>query len=89
MKGSFSFMSLHQHFHTRIFYFFFEGILFFNLTMLSVTPRDSLVCIATGWTARVQFPAVQDFSLLRSLETESGAHPDSHSVDTGGSFPGG
>jgi hypothetical protein len=25
--------------------------------------------IATGWTARVRFPAVQDFSLLRVVQT--------------------
>jgi hypothetical protein len=28
-----------------------------------------------GWMARVQFPAVQDFSLLRSVQTNCGAQP--------------
>jgi hypothetical protein len=48
----------------------------------SVYQRD------TGWTAWVQFPAVQDFSLLHS-KIDSGAHPDSYLKGTGGSFPGG
>jgi hypothetical protein len=51
--------------------------------------RDSSVGIAKGWTARVRFPAVQDFSLLPSVQTGSGAHPASYPMGTGGSFPGG
>jgi hypothetical protein len=44
--------------------------------------------IAVGWTAGVQFPArARDFS-LQSVQTGSGAHLASFSVDTGGSFPG-
>jgi hypothetical protein len=31
------------------------------------------VGIATGWTARVRFPAVQHFSLLYSVQADSGA----------------
>jgi hypothetical protein len=35
-----------------------------------------------------RFPAgVRDFSLLHSVQTGSGAHPASHPVGTGGSFP--
>jgi hypothetical protein len=37
-----------------------------------VKSLDSSVGIAAGWTTRVRFPAVQDFSLLRSIQTESG-----------------
>jgi hypothetical protein len=41
--------------------------------------RDSSADIATGydWMGRVRFPAVQDFSLLHSVQTDSGAHPAS------------
>jgi hypothetical protein len=38
---------------------------------------------------RVRFPAVQDFSLLHSVETYFGAQPASYPMGTGGSFPGG
>jgi hypothetical protein len=42
---------------------------------------------ALGWTAQVQFSAVQDFSLLHSVQTNSGAHPASYPMGTRGSFP--
>jgi hypothetical protein len=42
---------------------------------------------ATSWTARVRFPEVQDFSLLHSLQTDSGAHPASCPVGTWDLFP--
>jgi hypothetical protein len=52
--------------------------------------RNSSVGIATGWTAGVRFPVeAKDFSLLHSGQTGSGAHPASHPLDTGDSFPGG
>jgi hypothetical protein len=51
--------------------------------------REGSVGIATGCTARVRFPAVQDLSLLHSVQTESGANPASYPVGSGGSFPGG
>jgi hypothetical protein len=41
---------------------------------------------AMGWTTRVPFPTVQDFSLLHSVYTGSGAHPASYPMGTGGSF---
>jgi hypothetical protein len=42
-----------------------------------------------GWMARVQFLAgVRDFSLLHSIQTDSGAHPAFYPMGTGGSFPG-
>jgi hypothetical protein len=45
---------------------------------------------ATGWTAGVRFPVGErDFSLLRSVQTGSGAHPASYPMATEGSFPGG
>jgi hypothetical protein len=50
--------------------------------------RDSSVGIATGWTARLRFPAVQDFS-VHSFQTDSGAHPATYPMRIGGSFPGG
>jgi hypothetical protein len=36
---------------------------------------NSSVGIGTGWTARVRFPAVHDFSLLHNVQTDSRAHP--------------
>jgi hypothetical protein len=42
-----------------------------------------------GWATQVRFPAVKDFSLLHSVQTDSGAHPASYSMGTGGSFLGG
>jgi hypothetical protein len=49
--------------------------------------RDSLVGIATGWTAGVRFPAgVRDISLRHSVQTGSGAHPASYPMGTGVSF---
>jgi hypothetical protein len=51
--------------------------------------KETGVGIATGWTARVQFPALQDFSLLYVVKTESRAHPASYPMGTGGSIPGG
>jgi hypothetical protein len=41
---------------------------------------------AAGWTARLRFPAVQDFSLLHSVQTGSGAHLASYPIGTGSSF---
>jgi hypothetical protein len=49
---------------------------------------QSLKRPATGWTARVTSPAVQDFSLLHSVQIDSGAYPVSYPVSTGVSFPG-
>jgi hypothetical protein len=50
--------------------------------------RDILVGIATGWTARVRFPAVLDFSLLHSVQIGSGANPSCYPMGTDGSFTG-
>jgi hypothetical protein len=45
--------------------------------VLCLLHHDSSVGIATGWTARVRFQAVQDFSLhfLYTVQTDSAAHP--------------
>jgi hypothetical protein len=37
--------------------------------------------------APVHFMAMQDFSLLHSVQTDSGAHPVSYPMGTGGFFP--
>jgi hypothetical protein len=43
---------------------------------------------ARGWTAVVQFlTGPRDFSLLNSVQTDSGAHPASYTTGTEGSFP--
>jgi hypothetical protein len=54
-----------------------------------VRSRDSSVGRATGWMAWVRFTAVQDFPLLHSVQTGSGAHLASYPMGTRGSFPGG
>jgi hypothetical protein len=41
---------------------------------------------ATGWTTGVRFPAGQDFSLLHSVQTGSGAHLAPYPMDTGDPF---
>jgi hypothetical protein len=56
-------------------------------TTLLFGSRDSSVGIATGWTARVLFPAMKDFPVLCSVQTDSGAHPASCPLGTRGSFP--
>jgi hypothetical protein len=46
--------------------------------------RDSLVGIATGWTAKVRFPAEARYSFLfHIVQAESGVHPVSYPMDTG------
>jgi hypothetical protein len=41
-----------------------------------------------GWTAGLRFPAGQIFSLLHSVQTGSGAHPESYPMGTGALSPG-
>jgi hypothetical protein len=51
--------------------------------------RDGSFIIAAGWTAGIQFLAgARDIFLLHSVQTGSGAHPDSCTVGTRGSFSG-
>jgi hypothetical protein len=46
--------------------------------------------VATGWMARVRFPARErDFSLLHSIQTGSGALPASYAMGTEGFCLGG
>jgi hypothetical protein len=52
-----------------------------------MTSRHGSVGMATGTTSRVQFPAWQDVSLLHSVQTGSGAHPDSYPTSNKGDFP--
>jgi hypothetical protein len=52
--------------------------------LLKKTSSDG---IATGWIARVLFPAVQDFVSFHSAQTGSGVHPASYPMGTGGSSP--
>jgi hypothetical protein len=56
--------------------------------------RDSSVGIATGYGLEdggvgVRVPVVQEFLLLRAVQTGSGDHPTSYTMGTGGSFLGG
>jgi hypothetical protein len=44
---------------------------------------------ATGWTARVQFPAeAREFSLVHSVQAGSAAYPAFYRIGPEGSFPG-
>jgi hypothetical protein len=63
----------------------------FQFWLKSDSNKDTLhssVGIATGLTARVRFPAVHDFSLPHSVQTDSGAHPASYPMGTGALSPG-
>jgi hypothetical protein len=60
--------------------------------LISIRSHDSAVGIATGYGlddrgVGVLVP-VGDFSLLLVVQTDSGAHPASYPMGTGGSFPG-
>jgi hypothetical protein len=49
-------------------------------------------CVITGWTTEgSEFESRwgQEISLLRVVQTGSGAHPASYSMGTGETFPGG
>jgi hypothetical protein len=55
--------------------------------------RYNVVGIATGYRmddrgVGVRVPVGQEFSLLHVVQTGSGVHPTSYSMDSGGSFPG-
>jgi hypothetical protein len=58
------------------------------LTSARIWIAQSVCRRATGWKAWVQFPTVQDFSLLHSVQTGSVAHPASYPVVTGGKAAG-
>jgi hypothetical protein len=45
------------------------------------------VGVSKGLTARVRFPALQDVSLLRNVQTDSGANPATYPRGTVGFFP--
>jgi hypothetical protein len=66
-----------------------DQILQITATFLGVRIAQSVKRRATGWTAPVRFPAVQDFSLLHSVQAGSGAHTASYPMGIGGSFTGG
>jgi hypothetical protein len=46
------------------------------------------VGMAKGWTGRVRCPALQDLSLLHSVQTGSEAHPASYLMGAGGKVAG-
>jgi hypothetical protein len=51
---------------------------------------QSVEWLDTDWTAGVRSPTeADDFSSTFCVQTGPGAHPDSCTVGTGGSFPGG
>jgi hypothetical protein len=41
---------------------------------------------AAEWKVWVRFPAVQEFNLLHSVQTDTGAHPAFYPMGTGDSF---
>jgi hypothetical protein len=51
---------------------------------------QSVQCLTTDWTTGVRTPTkAEDFSSNLCVKTDSGAHPASCTMGTGGSFPGG
>jgi hypothetical protein len=58
------------------------------LHILSCTLAQSVQSLTTDWTAGVQsLTEAEDFSSNLCIETNSGAHPASYKIGTGGSFP--
>jgi hypothetical protein len=54
---------------------------------IGVGIAQSVYWWATGWTARVRFPAGKEFFLLHSFQTVSRIHPASCPMHAGGEFP--
>jgi hypothetical protein len=63
----------------------FQTVCKYNLCLVKIQSHDSSV----GKVTQVQFRAVQDFSLLHGIQADSGDHPASYPMGTGGFFPGG
>jgi hypothetical protein len=49
--------------------------------------KDTSINMEMGCTAGVRFQARVSFSLLHSVQTGSGVHPVSYTMDIGGDFP--
>jgi hypothetical protein len=50
---------------------------------------QSVWCLTTNWTARIRSPTeAKEFSSSLCVQTDSGAHPSSCPMGTGGPFPG-
>jgi hypothetical protein len=50
---------------------------------------QSVQCLTTDWTTGVRSPAeAKQFSSCLYVQTDSGAHPSSYTLDTGGQFSG-
>jgi hypothetical protein len=67
-------------------------ICFFNEASIEVENgvAQSVQCLTTDWTTGVRSLAeAKDFSCILCVQTGSGAHPASCTMDTGGPFPGG
>jgi hypothetical protein len=79
-------------YHTRISSFLnnIAQLMFSSFdNMYEIESRDSLICIAVGWTAGVRFRQVAEIFLpIHSVQTGSGALLASNSTGTRGYFPG-
>jgi hypothetical protein len=63
---------------------------YFTLIIIIIPQKCECVGIATGYglEGRGSIPSMgKEFSPLHSEQTDSGAHPASHLMGTGGSFP--
>jgi hypothetical protein len=61
-----------------------------RLSLDGTRVAQSVQCLTTDWTAGVRSPTeAEAFSSNLCVQTGSGAHPDSCTVGTGDSFPGG
>jgi hypothetical protein len=65
-------------------------ILLHNMMTKWAAVAQSVQCLTTDWTAELRSPTeAEDFSSNLCVQTDSGAHPASYTMGTGGSFPGG
>jgi hypothetical protein len=81
-------------YHYDYLLFLLSGLLKYHIlqfqiwNILSVKSQQISGTEATGWTAGVRFPAgSRDIPVLHKVQTDSGAHPASYPMCTGGLFP--
>jgi hypothetical protein len=63
---------------------------FTKLPQPLIAATEVVVSLTTGWTTGVRYPTgAEDFSSSLCVQTGSGAHPASCTMNTEGPFPGG
>jgi hypothetical protein len=61
---------------------------FYTYFLPGVEIAQSVYQWATGWKARVRFPAMQDFPLRFKIQIDSGTQPASYPMGISGYLPG-